>query len=157
MARRPRPPEEILTCKDLAELQHRLSMMSVTAVQDFYQYTHSARRISRPLPECQSHPGARPGMETDEEVAMSGGNSKTGLVRRMGMNCAASLRRELSQRAERYARAHALPAREFPVLHLYSDPSQSKLASPLAEGPFARAQVTATPRVRSLAGARCLY
>jgi hypothetical protein len=45
MARRPRPPEEILTRKDLAELQRRLSMMSVTAVQDFYQYTHSACRI----------------------------------------------------------------------------------------------------------------
>ena len=45
MARRPRPPEEILTRKDLAELQQRLSIMSITAVQDFYQYTHSACRI----------------------------------------------------------------------------------------------------------------
>jgi hypothetical protein len=45
MARRPRPPEEILSRKDLADLQRRLSMMSVTAVQDFYQYTHSACRI----------------------------------------------------------------------------------------------------------------
>jgi hypothetical protein len=45
MARRPRPPEEILTRKDLAELQRRLSMMSITAVQDFYQYAHSACRI----------------------------------------------------------------------------------------------------------------
>jgi hypothetical protein len=35
MARRPRPPEEILTRKDLVELQQRLSMMSITAVQDF--------------------------------------------------------------------------------------------------------------------------
>ena len=42
MARRPRPPEEILTRKDTAEPQQRLSMMSITAVQDFYQYTHSA-------------------------------------------------------------------------------------------------------------------
>jgi hypothetical protein len=45
MARGPRPPEEILTRKDLAGLQQRLSMMSITAVQDFYQYTHSACRI----------------------------------------------------------------------------------------------------------------
>jgi hypothetical protein len=45
MARRLQPPDEILTRKDLAELQRRLSMMSITAVQDFYQYTHSACRI----------------------------------------------------------------------------------------------------------------
>jgi hypothetical protein len=45
MARRPRPPEEILTREDLAELQQRLSMMSVTAVQDFYRYTHNTCRI----------------------------------------------------------------------------------------------------------------
>jgi hypothetical protein len=45
MARRPRPPEEILTRKDLAEIQQRLSMMSVTAVEDFYQYTHNTCRI----------------------------------------------------------------------------------------------------------------
>jgi hypothetical protein len=45
MASRPRPPEEILTRKDLEELERRLSMMSTTAVQDFYQYTHSACRI----------------------------------------------------------------------------------------------------------------
>jgi len=45
MARRPRPPEEILTREDVAELQRRLSMMSITAVDDFYQYTHSACRI----------------------------------------------------------------------------------------------------------------
>jgi hypothetical protein len=45
MARRPRPPDEVLSRKDLAELQRRLSMMSTTAVQDFYQYTHSACRI----------------------------------------------------------------------------------------------------------------
>ncbi len=45
MARRPLPTDEVLSRKDLAELQRRLSMMSVTAVQDFYQYTHSACRI----------------------------------------------------------------------------------------------------------------
>jgi hypothetical protein len=45
MARRPHSPGEVLTKKDLAELQRRLSMMSVTAVEDFYQYTHSACRI----------------------------------------------------------------------------------------------------------------
>jgi hypothetical protein len=45
MARSPKPSEEILTRRDLEELQRRLSMMSMTAVQDFYQYTHSACRI----------------------------------------------------------------------------------------------------------------
>ena len=48
-------------------------------------------------------------METDEEVALSPGDSEPGSVRRMRMNLAASLRRELSQRAERYARTHGLP------------------------------------------------
>jgi hypothetical protein len=45
MARRPHSPGEVLTKNDLAELQRRLSMMTVTAVEDFYQYTHSACRI----------------------------------------------------------------------------------------------------------------
>jgi len=45
VARRAKPSDEILTRKDLAELQQRLSMMSTTAVQDFYQYAHSACRI----------------------------------------------------------------------------------------------------------------
>jgi hypothetical protein len=45
MARRPRPPDEVLNRKDLGELQRRLSMMSVTAVQDFYQSTHLVCRI----------------------------------------------------------------------------------------------------------------
>jgi hypothetical protein len=45
MARRPRPPDEALSRKELAELQHRLSMMSVTAVQDFYQSAHMVCRI----------------------------------------------------------------------------------------------------------------
>jgi hypothetical protein len=45
MARRPRAPEEVLTRKDLEDLQQRLSMMSVTAVQDFYQYTHNTCRL----------------------------------------------------------------------------------------------------------------
>jgi hypothetical protein len=35
MARRPRPPGEILTRKDLAELHRQLSMMSQVAVEDF--------------------------------------------------------------------------------------------------------------------------
>jgi hypothetical protein len=48
-------------------------------------------------------------METDEEVALSPGDSEPGSVRRMRMNLAASLRRELSQRAERYALKHGLP------------------------------------------------
>jgi hypothetical protein len=45
MARRPRPPEEILSRKDLDELQRRLSMMGMTAVQDFYRSAHSVCRI----------------------------------------------------------------------------------------------------------------
>ena len=42
---RPRPPDEVLSRRDLAELQHRLSMMSVTAVQDFYRSAHMVCRI----------------------------------------------------------------------------------------------------------------
>jgi hypothetical protein len=45
MARRPRPPDEVLNRKDLAELQRTLSMMSVTAVQDFYSSAHMVCRI----------------------------------------------------------------------------------------------------------------
>ena len=44
MARRPRPPDEVLVRKDLADLQRRLSMMSQTAVQDFY-HAHMVCRI----------------------------------------------------------------------------------------------------------------
>ena len=45
MARRPWPADEILTRKELADLQRRLSMMSVTAVQDFYRSAHLVCRI----------------------------------------------------------------------------------------------------------------
>jgi hypothetical protein len=45
MARRPRPPDEVLSRTDLTELQRRLSMMSVTAVQDFYRSTYFVCRI----------------------------------------------------------------------------------------------------------------
>lgn len=53
MARRPRPPEEILTRKDLAELQHRLSMMSVTALHDFYNGGESGIRTPRAIDNRQ--------------------------------------------------------------------------------------------------------
>lgn len=45
MARRPQPPDEVLSRKDLVELQRRLSMMGVTAVQDFYRSAHFVCRI----------------------------------------------------------------------------------------------------------------
>jgi hypothetical protein len=45
MARRPRPPDEVLSRKDLAELQQRLSMMGQTAVQDFYRSAHFVCRL----------------------------------------------------------------------------------------------------------------
>ena len=45
MARRPRPPDEILTRKELVELQQRLSMMSTTAVEDFYRIAYNVCRI----------------------------------------------------------------------------------------------------------------
>jgi len=45
MARRPRPADEVLRRKDLAELQRRLSMMSVTALEDFYRSAHMVCRI----------------------------------------------------------------------------------------------------------------
>ncbi len=45
MARRPQPAEEVLSRKDLAELQRRLSMMSQTAVEDFYRSALMVCRI----------------------------------------------------------------------------------------------------------------
>ncbi len=48
-------------------------------------------------------------METDEEVALSPDDSAPAALRRTRMNWAGSLRRELSQRAEHYARSHGLP------------------------------------------------
>ena len=48
-------------------------------------------------------------METDEEVALIPDNSEPLPVRRMSMNWAGSLRRELSQRAEQRALKHGLP------------------------------------------------
>jgi hypothetical protein len=48
-------------------------------------------------------------METDEEVALSPDDSAPAALRRTRMNWAGSLRRELSQRAEHYARTHGLP------------------------------------------------
>jgi hypothetical protein len=63
----------------------------------------------RPFPECAVDPGASPGMETDEEVALSPNSSEAGPVLQTRMHRAGSLRRELSQRAERYARTHGLP------------------------------------------------
>jgi hypothetical protein len=48
-------------------------------------------------------------METDEEVALSPDDSELEPVRRMRMNRAGSLRRELSQRAEQFGRNYGLP------------------------------------------------
>ena len=53
MARRPRPPDEVLSRKDLAELQRRLSMMSVTPVQDFYRSAHFVCRAG-PFPSARA-------------------------------------------------------------------------------------------------------
>ena len=41
MAGREKPQDEILSRSELADLQRRLSMMSVTAVQDFYRAAHN--------------------------------------------------------------------------------------------------------------------
>lgn len=48
-------------------------------------------------------------METDAEVALSPHDSEPGPVRRMRVNGAGRLRRELRQRAEQYARTHRVP------------------------------------------------
>ena len=45
VARRPQNPDEMLSKKDLADLQHRLSMMSGTAMEDFYRSAHMVCRI----------------------------------------------------------------------------------------------------------------
>jgi hypothetical protein len=76
MARRPRPPDEILTREELEDLQRRLSMMSITAVQDFYQYPHSAwPHLSRSFPDCESDSGVSTGVETDAQVAVVKNNA----------------------------------------------------------------------------------
>jgi hypothetical protein len=41
----PRPPDEILSRKELAELQGRLSMMGTSMLQDFYRSAHFVCRI----------------------------------------------------------------------------------------------------------------
>jgi hypothetical protein len=72
MARRPRSPEEILTRKDLEELQRRLSMMSTTAVQDFYPvHPLGLPGESRALSQPQGDAGARSGVEANAEVALN--------------------------------------------------------------------------------------
>ena len=45
MARRPKPPDDVLSPRDLAELRERLSMMGASAVQDFYRSAHFVCRI----------------------------------------------------------------------------------------------------------------
>jgi hypothetical protein len=78
MARRTRPPDEILTRKDLVELQQRLSMMSVTAVQDFYRSAYFVcRNRAGAFSEREGYPRTGPGMETNEQMAM---RRDTGLV-----------------------------------------------------------------------------
>ncbi len=71
MARRPRPPDEVLSRKDLTELQRRLSMMSGTAVEDFYsERLFRCSDRARSFPEREGNAGPGPGLETDEEVAL---------------------------------------------------------------------------------------
>ena len=62
MARRPRLSDEVLSRKDLAELQRRLSMMSQTAVQDFYQ---SALMV------CRIGPGHFPSARAVQELVQA--------------------------------------------------------------------------------------
>ena len=45
MARRPPPPDQVLSRAELQELQRRLAMMRVTAVQDFYRAAHDRCRL----------------------------------------------------------------------------------------------------------------
>jgi hypothetical protein len=46
MARREKKPrDEILSRNELADLRRRLSMMTVTAVQDFYRAAHNRCRL----------------------------------------------------------------------------------------------------------------
>ena len=62
MARRPRPPDEVLSRKDLADLQLRLSVMGQTAVQDFYRSAHFVCRIG---------PGHFPSAKAIEELVQA--------------------------------------------------------------------------------------
>ena len=84
MARRPRPPDEVLSPKGSHDpCSNACQMMSVTAVQDFYR-----ERIFRVPDEGQGisrgregDSGAGPGMETDAEVALSASEAQTILTK----------------------------------------------------------------------------
>ena len=72
MARRPRPPGVVLSRKDLVDLQRRLSMMSQTAVQDFYQSAYFVCGTrARAFPQREGNPGVGAGVETNAEVALT--------------------------------------------------------------------------------------
>jgi len=57
---------QVFSRKDLAELQRRLSEMSVTAVQDFYRTAYLGCRFDRPV-----YSRAGSGLEADTEVAFN--------------------------------------------------------------------------------------
>jgi len=108
MARRPQPPDEVLS---------RKTWPSAASAPDarhcgtglLLERTLRMPDRTRSLPERKGDPGVGPGTETAKEVALSPEDSESGPFRRMRMNWAGSLRRELSQRAEHYARTRQLP------------------------------------------------
>ena len=66
MARRPEVAKHVLNRQDLADLNRRLSTMSVTAVRDFYHSAHLACRLDGDrVPSARKYSRACPGVETN--------------------------------------------------------------------------------------------
>lgn len=72
VAKRPDFSKQVLSREDLAELQRRLSQMGVTGVQDFYRTRLACRFDENHFPSARAaRAGACPGVEADENVAMT--------------------------------------------------------------------------------------
>jgi hypothetical protein len=65
----PPPPDEILSHKELAEWQSRLSMMATLALQDFYESAYIVCRIGPGHFTSEGASRAGHSLETAEEVA----------------------------------------------------------------------------------------
>jgi hypothetical protein len=71
MARRPQPPDEVLSRKELTELQRRLSMMHHRGSGFLSERVHGLPYRARTFPQCESDSGTGPGVEADKEVALT--------------------------------------------------------------------------------------
>jgi hypothetical protein len=71
-ARRPQPPDQMLSRKELAELQSRLPMMGTSILQDFHRSAHFVCRIGPgALPQREGGSGVGRRLEAAQEMAAS--------------------------------------------------------------------------------------